>query len=108
MRNRVSHNLDATTVKLMMAEIVLAYETLHSVHIFRNDFPFLNLLVDSEGHLKLIDFGWSERFVDTTEDWKWISNCFRDMFATFIKGKDAESLVETMDKTTDATLPGNM
>lgn len=60
---------DAATMKLIIAEIVLAFETLHSVHIFHNDFSLLNLLVDSEGHLKLIDFGWSERFVDTARDW---------------------------------------
>ena len=45
--------------KFYMWEIVLALEYLHSMDIFYRDLKPTNVLIDSEGHVKLTDFGLS-------------------------------------------------
>lgn len=47
-------------VQLYAAEIVLALEHLHENNILYNDLKLENLLVDSEGHILLTDFGLSQ------------------------------------------------
>lgn len=46
------------------AELVCALEYLHSKHIVYRDLKPENLLLDSQGHLKITDFGFSKKLTD--------------------------------------------
>ncbi|XP_077514968.1 protein kinase, cAMP-dependent, catalytic subunit 3 isoform X2 [Amblyomma americanum] len=48
------------------AEIVLALEYLHRMHIVYRDLKPENLLLDREGHLKITDFGFAKKLHDRT------------------------------------------
>ncbi len=52
--------LDENTTKYYVAEIVLAVENMHKCGIIHRDLKPDNILLDSEGHIKLTDFGLSE------------------------------------------------
>ncbi|XP_077556741.1 protein kinase, cAMP-dependent, catalytic subunit 3 isoform X2 [Haemaphysalis longicornis] len=49
------------------AEIVLALEYLHRMHVVYRDLKPENLLLDREGHLKITDFGFAKKLHDS--DW---------------------------------------
>lgn len=48
-------------VKFYAAEILLALEVLHSHHIIYRDLKPENVVIEKEGHIKLIDFGFAKR-----------------------------------------------
>ena len=45
------------TCRYMIAEIILVLEYLHSVNVAHRDLKPENLLLDSQYHIKLCDFG---------------------------------------------------
>lgn len=47
-------------------EIVLAFQYLHSIHIVYRDLKPENLLIDSDGHMKITDFGFAKVVEDRT------------------------------------------
>jgi serine/threonine protein kinase len=57
--------LDQDTAKFYLAEIVLAIEHLHKLNIIHRDLKPQNLVLSSNGHLKLTDFGLSKEGVTT-------------------------------------------
>lgn len=52
--------------KFYHAELVLAFEYLHSLDIIYRDLKPENLLLDSKGHVKITDFGFAKRVPDRT------------------------------------------
>ena len=52
--------LDESVAKFYIAELILAVEHLHTLGIVHRDLKPDNILLDSNGHIKLTDFGLSE------------------------------------------------
>jgi len=52
--------LDETIVRFYIAELIQAVEYLHEINILHRDLKPDNMLLDSNGHMKLADFGLSE------------------------------------------------
>jgi serine/threonine protein kinase len=52
---------DEATTRFYAAEVISALSFLHSHHILYRDLKPANILLDSEGHVRLIDFGLSKR-----------------------------------------------
>lgn len=55
--------LDEQLAKMYISEVVLAIQYLHSYNIVYRDLKPDNILIDSEGHLKLTDFGLSKQML---------------------------------------------
>ena len=60
--------------RFYLAEILLGLETLHDTNIIYRDLKPQNILIDSEGHAKLIDFGFSKR-LKSVRNGKTFTNC---------------------------------
>lgn len=63
---RAAGRFSGPTSCFYAAEIVCALEYLHSKHIVYRDLKPENLLLDSQGHLKITDFGFSKKLTDRT------------------------------------------
>jgi protein kinase A len=64
---RAAGNFTVDVARFYAAEIVLAFEYLHSRKIIYRDLKPENLLLDKQGHILLTDFG----FAKLVED-KWV------------------------------------
>ena len=62
--NQTNYALDLEWARFYMAELVLALEALHKQNIVHRDLKLENILIDSEGHIKLTDFGMSKLLGD--------------------------------------------
>ena len=60
--------------RFYIAEIVLAIETLHTMGIIYRDLKPDNILIDSLGHIKLIDFGFAKVMQNIWQD-RAYTNC---------------------------------
>ncbi|KAI4352098.1 hypothetical protein L6164_006384 [Bauhinia variegata] len=61
--------LDEEVVRVYIAEVVLALEYLHSLHVVHRDLKPDNLLIAHDGHIKLTDFGLSKvGLINSTDD----------------------------------------
>lgn len=56
-----SEKLTADQAKICCAEIVLAIQYLHEKHVVYRDLKLENILIDTDGHLLLTDFGLSRQ-----------------------------------------------
>ncbi|KAK7291357.1 hypothetical protein RIF29_06431 [Crotalaria pallida] len=61
--------LDEEIARVYIAEVVLALEYLHSLHVVHRDLKPDNLLIAHNGHIKLTDFGLSKvGLINSTDD----------------------------------------
>lgn len=66
---RRAKKFDVETARFYAAEIVLILEFLHTVQgIAYRDMKPENILIDAEGHLKLVDFGFAKKIETSTCD----------------------------------------
>lgn len=56
------------------AEILCALDTLHSRHIIYRDMKPDNIMIDYEGHIKLIDFGFAKKLSERS-NYRTKTNC---------------------------------
>lgn len=95
------------TTKIILAEIVIALEKLHRVNIVHGDLCFSNILVDSDGHLTLTDFGVSQLHSDnsaTKKDWSDLSDMTCHLFPNPIHDDNERSVMKMLADLTDAQL----
>ena len=52
---------------MFLAEIVLALEHMHSNRFIHRDIKVENIMLDPEGHVKLVDFGLSREITEEVE-----------------------------------------
>ncbi|XP_074646611.1 ribosomal protein S6 kinase alpha-5-like isoform X2 [Tubulanus polymorphus] len=64
-----------TEVKFFIGEIILALETLHKLGIIYRDIKLENILLDSNGHVVLTDFGLSKEFLPHEKNHRAYSFC---------------------------------
>uniref|UniRef100_A0A834RHD7 non-specific serine/threonine protein kinase n=1 Tax=Sarcoptes scabiei TaxID=52283 RepID=A0A834RHD7_SARSC len=62
-------------VRIYAAELVLALEDLHKIGIIYRDIKLENILLDSEGHIVLADFGLCKRFLPHEKNFRTYSFC---------------------------------
>nr|AAB30032.1 cAMP-dependent protein kinase C subunit [Blastocladiella emersonii, Peptide, 424 aa] [Blastocladiella emersonii] len=63
---RRSQRFSNNVAKFYAAEVVLAFEYLHSKDIIYRDLKPENLLLDAQGHVKITDFGFAKHVPDIT------------------------------------------
>ena len=61
--------MEESQAKFYVSQVVLALEYLHNLDIIYRDLKLENLLIDSRGFIKLIDFGFAKRVDSSTQSW---------------------------------------
>ena len=64
--SRAEKRFPNPVAKFYAAEVTLALDYLHSMHIIYRDLKPENLLLDRHGHLKITDFGFAKEVPDIT------------------------------------------
>lgn len=100
---------DATTIKLILAEMVTAIEMLHRANILHIDLDLENVVISHTGHILLTDFGRAQRLTCNKAsewDWRYLSDMCREIFQNPHRNKHQIGLISTLKNMTDADLPG--
>ena len=78
----------------IMRDIILAIEFLHSKNIIHRDLKPENILIDSLGHAKLSDFGWSSKLSSGDDRRKTFCGTPDYISPEMIDGKDYDSTID--------------
>lgn len=73
MRN-MGMELNEEVARFYLAEVLLGLEKLHQMNIMYRDLKPENVLIDKQGHIKLIDFGFSKQLRNIWND-RTFTNC---------------------------------
>lgn len=98
-----------TTAKLIFAEIVSFIDALHREGVLHLDVQTNNILIDSDGHLVLTDFGMAKQLQhinDTTKDWRFLYDMCGELFIYPIRNENEENVKEMFYQMTDLKLNG--
>lgn len=96
--------------KLILAEIIVALETLHTANILYSDVHGGNILIDCSGHLVLCDFGFAKSLSDnnaTRVDWKHLCALSYFLFSFHDRSGNEESIMKMLWTMTDEQLPSD-
>lgn len=102
---------DAITAQRIIAELVVAVEDMHRLNIHIADLQSKNVVIDGEGHLLVIDFGFSKVTPNAAErkaDWGQLCGICMDVFSYPFKTEQQKSLVSFMSKMTDYQVAGRL
>ena len=61
-------------VKFYAAEVIIAIEALHKNHVIYRDLKPDNIVIDKDGHIKLIDFGFA-KCLSSSNKYRTFTNC---------------------------------
>jgi serine/threonine protein kinase len=56
--------IDQKGIQFYMAEVIIALEQMHKLGIVYRDLKTENIMIDKNGHVKLVDFGFSKILKD--------------------------------------------
>lgn len=100
---------DQKTMKLALAELIVAVERLHNANIVHRDLGYQNILIDSDGRLVLIDFGYAVDRMNSDDkncDWKTLSFNWDNVLPKFNRSDIQTDLITFLENMTDAQVPG--
>lgn len=103
--------IDATAAKLILAELIVAVEGIHKANVLHLDLSAPNVLIDSDGDLVVIDFGfskWRSQNIDMVRlDWEYIPRLFRHIFRSAIDDQHLSDVLNILtNNMTDEQVPG--
>ena len=61
-------------VKFYAAEVLVALESLHNRKLIYRDLKPENVMIDKDGHIKLIDFGFAKK-LSSSNEYRTFTNC---------------------------------
>lgn len=96
------------TAKLILAEIITAVETMHKAKIVHGDVSRFNILVDTEGHVVLTDFGWAHwksGASNELSDWERFPRVCSFLFSKQFQDEN-EDFIKKFNHLKDKQLPG--
>lgn len=101
---------DRATAKIILAESVVAVETVHSAGIKIEDLHYGNFLIDNEGHIVISDFGFSTPLKDDKDsflDWNMLYGETTHLFHQLKDRFEIDfKIQEFLANMTDAQVPG--
>lgn len=101
--------MDSETIKLFLAELIVAIDNLHGANIRHRDLFLSNVLIDSDGHILLADFGLSKRLScieESKKDWQSLANICDDIFNESIRDEHQSSVIDLLRNMTDDGISG--
>lgn len=105
-----TNQVNETTTKYVLAEVISIVEKLHKAGILHQDAVLQNFLINDDGHLVLTDFGASRLYSDDRSshwDWKCIYFSCVDLFPKESRNENQNNLLNKLKNMTDAQLPRN-